>query len=877
MSIALPACSGGPRRLAAVLCLALATTAATGQSLDERLDDDLFLRGLIELELPEVLEHYIRTHPPADPVQAARYTIAGQRLRLRGLSGEPEKRLAAIERILSVRGELIEEEKAHPQRAIWLTDQAADLFFELLPTEATDLTALFGLPTEVQRRRAARVARQMNELTTLAEVEIQRAIRRIEEADGYREDESLQMQRRRLARDERERRIPFLRGIAAFLHAELDLRSPSEKREFCEIAARQLEPLDGELLEGSLLSRERLYRGLALARLGRYEEAEALFRQVATDESTAARDIFAARMGGVVNRADNRGLDAALTALDSIEPKYTGAEGLFYRVLIADQRFLLRRAQALRESGDARSDAMSDAFAAYLDLLNDRESAGPETMRAIVFARLAQAADEQTPVAELPAIVAVARADRLLRHEERPEKAIELLESVLGRDDLAPSEQAAALFALGRALYEAGRPIEASQCFVRMAREHPIEGEAPRAVELAAGIAADLHREFPADGEVRQVLHEALAVLLEQFPDLPDIDHWRYVAGRLAMSEGDFPAAVAMFRRLAPTAERWPDAQFMQVNALLAAVKAQPDGPQRRRDAEELIAVGERAERALRQALDDVSASRRGDLLYYLAFLRVFRAEALRETDREEAALEALSGIEREAGLDNAILAAALRVRIDAHQALGRREDARGEIERLLEAAPNEAGGVIDSMLSSMLAEVQSLLEVGADEAARNQAQRELAPLARLLERWIAGADLEEGDRRPLLRRAADVYRLAGLFDDALRLYDRLLRRYPDAVELLFGRAECLFGLEDEREAEAMGLYKRIVAAGPDAGHHYYWQSQLRMLQILDRVQQNVQRIAPRISRLRLQDPELGGDRYRRKFQRLERKYAGES
>ena len=37
-------------------------------------------------------------------------------------------------------------------------EQAADLFFELLPTEASDLTSLFGLPTDAQRRRAERVA-----------------------------------------------------------------------------------------------------------------------------------------------------------------------------------------------------------------------------------------------------------------------------------------------------------------------------------------------------------------------------------------------------------------------------------------------------------------------------------------------------------------------------------------------------------------------------------------------------------------------------------------------------------------------------------------------------------------------------------------------
>jgi len=860
-----------------LLCIAGLAMTVAGQSLEERLDEDLFLQGLIELELPEVLEHYIRTHPPADPVQEASYRIAADRLRLRRLSGDPAARLAAIERILATRGALIEEQKAHPRRAIWLTDQAADLFFELLPTEATDLTALFGLPSESQRLRAERVASRMNETTALAELEIQRAIRQIESAPGYREDESLQMQRRRLARDERDRRIPFLRGVGAFLHAELDIHRREEKRQFYEIAARLLKPLEGELLEGSLLSRVRLYRGLALARLGEYEEAEALFRQVATDEQSSPRDVFAARMGGVLNRLEERGPQAALTALDSIEGRYAGAEELFYRVLLADQRFLLLRAVAAGESGPERRRALGEAFASYLDLLGESDDVPRDTMRAIVYARLAQAADDQTPLEDLPAIVTVARADQLVHREGRAADAVLLLQSVLERPDLAGDEQAAALFGLGRALYEAGQPLDGLRCFLRMAREHPADPEAPRAIELAATIGADLHRKYPGDEEVRGDLGEALTVLLAQYPDLPEVNHWRYVAGRLAMSEGDYDGAAALLEQVPTDAGQWPDAQFMLVNAQRAAARAATDAAERRRRHEEVLSTGRRVGRALQSALGRVSSSRGADLLYYLSFLRVFCAEALLELEEPRAALEALAGIEGEAGLDNAALAAALRVRIDAHQALGHLADARGEIERLLEAAPAEAGGVIDAMLASMLADVEALREVGVEEEAQRKVQRELVPLARLLERWIDTSEPAGRDRRPLLRRAADVYRLGGSFGDGLRLYERLLRGQPDAVELLFGRAECLFGLDDEREAQAMGLYKRIAAEGPDIGRHYYWQAQVRMLQILDRVRQNTERIAPRIHRLRLQDPELGGDRYRRQFQRLERKYAGES
>ena len=120
--------------------------------------------------------------------------------------------------------------------------------------------------------------------------------------------------------------------------------------------------------------------------------------------------------------------------------------------------------------------------------------------------------------------------------------------------------------------------------------------------------------------------------------------------------------------------------------------------------------------------------------------------------------------------------------------------------------------------------------------------------------------------------QAADGYRLSLRYADALRLYDELLTKRPNAQEGLFGQAECLFHLPGNRDAEAMMLYRRIASAGQDG--QYYWPAQLRMLQILDRIGRNTDRIAPRIRRLRQQDSQFGGERYRRGFETLLNKYS---
>ena len=103
-----------------------------------------------------------------------------------------------------------------------------------------------------------------------------------------------------------------------------------------------------------------------------------------------------------------------------------------------------------------------------------------------------------------------------------------------------------------------------------------------------------------------------------------------------------------------------------------------------------------------------------------------------------------------------------------------------------------------------------------------------------------------------------------------MEIYDRLLEAHPNAGSLLLGRAECLFALGGEpRLVEAMGIYRRLASAGMESDPRRWWLSQLRMLEILDVTGRNSDRIAPRIRRLREQDPDLGGADTKRGFEGL--------
>ncbi|UCD74655.1 MAG: hypothetical protein JSV91_12805 [Phycisphaerales bacterium] len=801
----------------------------------------------------------------------------------RDLMNQPEtsapQRLAALEAILRLREEgLINRPASDPRLPAWLADQASDLYFELLPTDATGLTALFGLPSSAQRQRARHVAEQMNELTARAEIAVEQAILNLEADPAYGEDPALQQMRRNLDRDERRRRIPFLRGIAAFLHAEVNIKDVDQQSRLYRIAADLLEPL-GRELEDPLAGRAQVHAGLALLRLGESEAGEALFRQAIANEATHPADIFTARMGGVLKQAVQRGPEAGLAELDSIEDLYAAPELIFYRLLITDHRFLLRREIARSAAPADRTALLAAAINTYVDLLDRETAIDREKMRTIVFARLRLATDSDSPLDSLPPIVTMARAEMLAQETETRGEAIDLYENLLNRAEIKDDQRVAVLDSLGRTLAADGRPREAIARFLDLARDHPLSRHAEQAVELAARVAADQHRNSPDDRAARQALDEILSIILGEYSNLASINRWRYLAGRLAIDDRRYDDAAAHFEQITPDSDRWLDGQFMLTSALRAAVRSETDAVERINRCESLLAIVVRVRQALEKGLAGAPEPPRvAALQYYLDYLRVFEAEALTELNRPDRAIETLAGIEQSAALEPAVLAAVLHARIEAHQRLGRDELARRELHRFAQTAPEQVPAVMKPMMADVRREVENLLEQGRDEEALSTARRDLLPLAELLHGWLDDhrtVTLQEAEE--LWRHAADAYRLGGRFVTALSIYDQLLGRRPDSREILLGRAECLFGLAGDRLAEAMTIYKRIAASGvgeSETQHRAYWQSQLRMLQILDRAQRRTQQILPRIRRLRQQDPGLGGQGFRRRFQRLENKYA---
>ena len=262
---------------------------------------------------------------------------------------------------------------------------------------------------------------------------------------------------------------------------------------------------------------------------------------------------------------------------------------------------------------------------------------------------------------------------------------------------------------------------------------------------------------------------------------------------------------------------------------------------------------------------------------YYLHYLDVFEAEAHMMLGDAQRAIEALESLraadEGEGEIDPAIVADALRLRISAYQSLNQPERAMGEVRQLLDAAPDDVDAVVVPLLAGMERQVHQLLEQGLTTQAEAQARGELLELATLLENWIGERGMAMSEQRELYHAIARVYELAGRYLDALTIFERLLSYESNSAALLRGQAECLYHIGGDGLSEAMRLFRRLTAAGPDVGHDIYWLSQLRSVQILDQVNRNTDQIVPHIQRLEQADPNLGGLRYRQQFNTLLAKY----
>lgn len=831
------------------------------------------LRGLARRPTQQRVEYWQAQAAELSAVERVLLEVAEARL---AYDADAAGRRAAAERVFERRRAGVGGIDAPAQRAAWLLDHAEEVYVLLLPVDGAKILAEFGVATGDAAEIAARVGREMRELGIAAEREVQRAIAELEARPGFASDVMAQRERRLLVEEERMRRLPLVMGIGAYLTAMHGTTTDAERRSLLEEAAGLLQGAQ-EILEQRARQDARVYSGLALARLGRFDEAEAMFRAAATDDEATDAERFMARMGAVVNRTRSGGVNAGLRGLDEVEPRYGDEAMSWFRWVIVDHRFLLRKQAAETLAGEERKAALARAYAAYEEAYFKEQPSSRGRARMRLLASIDTAVGDAVQVEDQPAIVMFAKAHVLGRRAAASEasdaewaEVQRLLELFLTQRDAGEEWRAWARLELAHALSQRGRYVEAAERYLAIATELGGHAVSEPAIMAAASAARQAMRQSPEDGNGRRLFKASIDTLLSRFPKLDREGRYRFMAAQLAWEEKRLDEASELLAEVESleAARAAIEIPMMQLGVQIARDRAKQESQRmERREASRVLMtrIGEVAHR-----LERMNGQQNPEAVnQFRDILRLYQAEAHVMLDQPDRAVELLAGWEP-AGAEN-LAGEVIRVRVLALSAAGKHEAAIEQLQRMVEVSPMHARQTLAGLAGELIEEIERERDTDP-ERAETRARDELAPLARMLGGVLAlpGAEATANRRQRLV--AADALRMAGLLQEAEGLYDELLVEQPHVIALVVGKAECVYGLGDD-PAEAMTLYRRISADRAAAEDADYWLAQLRMLQILDRIGRNTEQILPRINMLRTRNKDFGGARFRKGFLELETKY----
>ena len=152
---------------------------------------------------------------------------------------------------------------------------------------------------------------------------------------------------------------------------------------------------------------------MSLSRIGEYYTAASLFKQI-TSQSKDSRIVLSALLASSQSLAIKDGIQAGLESLTTLSERPFAVKDIFLQILIADQKFILKRKLANQSDAQNKDELIKEAFNSYTQLLNRDLRIDRDSVQAIVFSRLTLAAsDNNTPLDQLPALVSIARAKHL--------------------------------------------------------------------------------------------------------------------------------------------------------------------------------------------------------------------------------------------------------------------------------------------------------------------------------------------------------------------------------------------------------------------------------------------------------------------------------
>ena len=786
--------------------------------------------------------------------------ISDARLRSLDRKLDMAARSASLDEAIELRQQLIAEGTASddPETGCWHTDQAEDLLLRRIEFPNSWSTHLFNadkscplLPPEIPLI----IARGIEEVSK-ARSEVNAAIAMIEREADQEPERATLLDRLYFERD---LRIPLLEAIGLILASNIEEAASDQ-------ALTILDDIDQEIIE--------------------LNEAEAILSNWRIQAATAQRNKqrLAQELDGVDQLQSPFDRIRAIAVLEGPESAIQMAREAFDqgdsnriydRLLLADLHARYLDEIHRGRSQDEVLDWEDGAIELWLDLLEiDHETR--DVIDAAIAARLLAIA-ERREQSKMPLAVAWAMGRAELARRSRGEigktDTKSMLANCLRSTDGEGLVEARALEVLFRLTLLEGERLEAARIGRRIYQEHPTyPGPGPamivNLVEPWAINGNSEAAEIYEEALLRQVAEKnsketGAGTVSSQIARIRLARHYRRI-GRVKQSR-------SILEGLEPTDEAIA-IELIEVRAKNledAAKSGLIDRPEIFELQAQLADDGRRYLRTL---------SNNGEMTVTPRLLQeIYRARLsavgsnLQYGPRKEDLQVANSIIER-TDLASALRIEALFLRqkirfMDPETRAEVIEDAT-DIARALGLNLDLSMRRVIGELNSSFTLVDEARDAGRIGEAEKIARDRLHAITKLIStEYVLSMTLQE---RMLVARAMS---LGGWQEKSIAIWDSILEEQPDAWEVLEGRADALARSEKERDlGEAIQLYLRLGQGDPGqfTPETTWWNAQLGQLLVLEEVGRSLERIGPRIERLRLRDKDLGGPRFKRSFESLQ-------
>jgi len=901
------------------------------------LDKATLIEGLSKKGMNDLLLHLVETQPSADPVIDKLVAIANYRILYseQATAGKPEQ-AAALQRLIDTYQSLIADHRDHEQRPIWQTDLAELLLFEYLQVVHDNASEFydFGVPTAQQRLAYESTVAQALELTSDADLRFYQL-----QTDLPREPDHITKRVNtglwdRMIGTYYKTKTPYLLGCAAYYTSLLDNDHPYYQNLNNPQIARQKRDPDQERTRLLALAIDKLRPAVDSANTNRTAQcllARAYMHDYSRlDKALDTCDaILATDTQDVVDLYANltraRALDRydqyadALKLLDELADHPIVAEHLLYRLLVVDQTHRIMLAHAKTWPQSRRAAAIVKAYDPYTQLLADRTLGDQvQPIKFYIYKRWQASLGANADLTDQPPVVAVAigeiaridgqnlmvEADRLesdgqaekstqLRDQAQPrlQRAIAINTVVLNQHNLSSTVQAGAMFNLAYAMYfkamgQIDQQLEAAQTWTELAHQLGSEPLAEESIGLAIMILRNLHLISPHPPGVADAYKRAAKVLFNQFPTSPAADDERlYFALQELVPAGQYIQAVQMLTRVPKDHRDYFEAQRgiienlkKRYDQLQDPTDKQAAGRRLAKAANDLI--GEAAARA-----SEVDPSLQPSLRNAVGWARLALIDLSVSQGNPDQAIAGLESLSAQYSDNADISRAALSRGIVVMAQLGRFDDVFDKANKMMQAYPDDAAPVIDSVLTDLDRQIDALSRQ-MDQATLQQEKQQLQDqitrlaqssemLARLLLQWAIKQGYDDEQLLPFKLILCKAIRLAGKTDGALELLRPLLEQFPNDPDVIDHIAETLFATGGQASfIESATYFDKLIEGLPAPYPAMWWHAWMRRLQIMEQLEQSVEDIPLCVRSLEMTDQNLGGEPYLSEMRRLENKYA---